>query len=513
MSVAELEPETVLNTDSLDDARTPVAPQREPGKRRRPSRARKVIVLTGVAIAAVVWQLPWLVANSGMHNQFMPEVPGYSVMASRVDLGWFSPTVVYGLKIQEQTGKSKDKRGKAQQQSGDSIKAEKAEVKRSFLDMVRGTLKDAAITLNKPHFQFSLDDASGVAKAIPPIRTRVVDARITLIDKKTKRPLVDLPGVNFVASARLTKDGKILTIEPTKMLDHHKVSPDLLDKGLELVAPLLADSSKLSGSLSLEIKKCEIRFQGDDIHVQTLSGQVVMHEVRSSAEGTTADVVELLNTVFGTALPRQLQVVEDSAIDFEFKDGRVYHTGLAFLLPEVTSELMLTSSGSVGLDRTLDATLTINVPRKGFDRYPLMRQLAEQPLQLALTGTTESPALGLAKNQTIVDALAARLAPTPGGEPEPVPDAVLRLIRGVGQPRNGRPGESTGMTGSILNLIRSVQEQQRKNAPAEGVAPRPTPRRRAVPRRRINRRRFPRGMNPNRPMRPPLTSELDSQKG
>lgn len=498
MIVAELEPEVSVEAVPADPvpAVEQYVPDRDPTDARR--RRRYVWLVLGCLATVFLWTLPWLISATGIHNRFLPKVPGFSVTASSVELGWFSPTIVHGLQVQEKGTKPKPKRAaseeESQEEAGDSVTAEKVEVNRSFFDLVRGKLKDSTITLRKPHFRLSLTDASSVAKAIPQIRTKVVDARLTLLNAETKEPLIDLPNLNFVARTKATKTGKVLTVEPSKILDHHEIKPELFTKGLEFVAPLLADAAKVSGSVTVEVRKCVVRFEGDKPIVDALDGRVVLHDVQSTATGTTADVVQLLGTALRMDVPQQLRVVDDSVVDFEVIDGRVHHKGLAFLLPGITDDLLLTSAGTVGFDRSLEVTLSVNLPRKGLADYPLLQRLADQPLELALTGTIDNPTLGIARNQTLIDVLASRLAPTPDGRPEPVPDAVLRLVNGLGQARPQVPGEPSAVTGSILNLIRSVQEQRRRAGPLEEVSPRP--RRRPIRRPRMNRRRFPPGKNP-----------------
>ena len=66
--------------------------------------------------------------------------------------------------------------------------------------------------------------------------------------------------------------------------------------------------------------------------------------------------------IAGTSFPDAITVAQDVSVQFMVKNGRLHHSGLAFILPHGEKSIDIVSSGSVGLDETLDLTLEIKLP-------------------------------------------------------------------------------------------------------------------------------------------------------
>jgi hypothetical protein len=76
-----------------------------------------------------------------------------------------------------------------------------------------------------------------------------------------------------------------------------------------------------------------------------------------------------------------VRAVQNADVRFEVRDGRMHHEGLRFGFPDISPDLLIRSSGSVGFDRTLDFVL--DVPPVLADR--------KDPVKLRVTGTLEKP--------------------------------------------------------------------------------------------------------------------------
>ena len=135
-----------------------------------------------------------------------------------------------------------------------------------------------------------------------------------------------------------------------------------------------------------------------------------------------------------------------------------------FLLPQIAEELTFTSSGIVRLNETLDLLVTLKLNAEAPAGRPFLEflaQLTENPIQLKITGTVSEPQLQLAEGADLLSGLAGRIAPAGYTEESPpLPSAVLDLIQNVGRPDRDRAGKD--LPGSILNLIRAVDEQTRQ---------------------------------------------------
>jgi hypothetical protein len=81
--------------------------------------------------------------------------------------------------------------------------------------------------------------------------------------------------------------------------------------------------------------------------------------------------------------------INNQDVDFQMRDGRVYHRGLEFLVGDV----VIRTSGSVGFDQTLALTAEVPLQDKwiGDNRY--LSGLRGQALQIPVGGTLSQPQL------------------------------------------------------------------------------------------------------------------------
>ena len=91
-------------------------------------------------------------------------------------------------------------------------------------------------------------------------------------------------------------------------------------------------------------------------------------------------------------------MLEKSSVDFEVTERGVHHKGTTFLLPEMSPEFKVVSSGTVFLDETLDLELSVELPVPSDDERPalqFLRKLSSSPIVLAGKGTVSSPVVGM----------------------------------------------------------------------------------------------------------------------
>ena len=83
-----------------------------------------------------------------------------------------------------------------------------------------------------------------------------------------------------------------------------------------------------------------------------------------------------------------VRIVENADVRFQVRDGRIYHEGLRMGLPDIDPKLLVSSSGSVGLDKSLD--LVLEVPRIV---SPFKKDIDDPkaPVRLRITGTFDKP--------------------------------------------------------------------------------------------------------------------------
>lgn len=362
----------------------------------------------------------------------------------------------------------------------EKVKAKNAKPKESLLDMMRRKISNATITLREPRFSLSIDDQSALLKLLPRVRTKIVDGELTLLESDGKTPLLSLKKLNITASAKSVDGGHEVTIEKGTVVERLKLTPELCDKGLKLITPLLADATDVEGEITLKIESAKLLVKSDKREIRELRGELLMHNVRATAGSTLADIVSVIGYVLRRDVPARMQVVKDSSVRFEVVDGRVYHEGLAFVLPELAQGMELRSSGSVGFDETLDLSLALTIPRTMLTKLPMLSAFADKPLEVWVRGTIDKPKVSLPDNTDLTDFIASRLAPTEDGKAESVPTAVARLIQGVADPTRLQAEKTEALPGVLFNLIRSIRDEQRRKIESGELQPR---RRRQLPAR------------------------------
>ena len=468
MTVLQAEPKTTnTETSNAKKPAKPAVPTDE--KRRWPKRLACAIVCFTFAIAL----LPTALNTTGYTNSMIASSmeDGTVVTSDSATIGWFSPLVAYGVQIKKPNQK-------------EAQKIEKLEVNKSLFDIVRNKMKNATITLTKPKFRIVLNDGGKSAGALfPKMRTKVVDGELRVFELDAKEPILFLDKLNFTSDVRDHGKGRQMSMKSTTIIDRYKLTPEMTDHGLSLIAPMLANATDIEGSISLRIDEMKVNRVDSKSTLDTLRGSVTLHDVTSESSPVVSDMAEILGHVMGRSFPKRIVVARESVVKFYLKDERIFHDGLAFVLPDIAPDVELRSSGSVGFDQTLDITLSLIIPDSLGRLIPAVASAVGQSVQLRVTGTLTEPVVGLPENQHLADYIASRLVQTPGGNPEELPAAIVRLIEGVANPNRFPTERVQTLPGTIMNLIRTGREMRRKRIESGELPQRPRRRPRARRRR------------------------------
>jgi hypothetical protein len=103
--------------------------------------------------------------------------------------------------------------------------------------------------------------------------------------------------------------------------------------------------------------------------------------------GTTCEG-KLLADMHGKKPSDVVRLVKNADVKFNVKDGRMYHEGLRFGFPDISPDLIVKSSGSVGLDTALDVVL--EVPGLLVEKNELDIKKAP-PVRYRIAGTIDKP--------------------------------------------------------------------------------------------------------------------------
>jgi translocation and assembly module TamB len=227
-----------------------------------------------------------------------------------------------------------------------------------------------------------------------------VDVRARLADGQLRTEPIDVA----VSEGRLTlaplvrlnaKPADIVLPRGPLLTDVH-LSPELCQRGLRFIAPVLADSTVADGRLSISLDGG--RFPLADPMAGDISGHLAM---RAEAHpGPIAREFLVLIKELTSVLQRgslkdlteetgALVSVNESNIDFRCINRRVYHRGLRFTVGTTP----ITTYGWVGFDDTLGIVAEVPIQAKLFGIDLSLGTLEGQVLQIPINGTLDDPQL------------------------------------------------------------------------------------------------------------------------
>lgn len=455
-------------------------PPQTTASRNLPLWNRRGVVTTSVVLCmlgAGIGLIPTAITATKLRNQLLTSAIGNEELSATSESatgGWFAPLSFRNVRVVDA--------------NGDFVwTVGQLDLSRGLLPLMTDRTQIGEIRLQDSSLQVHLN-AEGewpLKSRSSPSKTEfsfsVQNGSLELSIPSREKPIVELDKLAIQGNVGPDSEGRrALNIEPIQLLDHAPLSESHTQQNLALIAPVLSQATALSGSASVWLDAIHVPLAGDlaaDIAPEVSSdstpappefaihGKAEFHEVDARLkENWTRQVTALVGQVSGISVPNQIRVLKDSNVRFSVSNAGISHEGMMFLLPQIAEELTFTSSGIVRLDETLDLLVTLKLNAAAPVGRPFLEFLAkftENPIQLKIAGTVSEPQLQLAKGADLLSGLAGRIAPAGYTEESPpLPSAVLDLIQNVGQPDREQAGKE--LPGSILNLIRAVDEQTRQ---------------------------------------------------
>jgi hypothetical protein len=417
-------------------------------------RRRWLYIAGGIVVAAALVALaPTIVAATGLRHWAVTRALGNPDLQATVEtasFGWFSPVRLAGVDVVRN-----DKRL--------HIGIDQVEADRSWLEIARSLPEVGALAIRHPDVDLVADQDAWDGWRLKHPRFLVADirdAQFRVRPALNALPVVDLEDLDLTAHIEPAAYGQVLWVEPVQLLDREPMTRELLERGLRLVAPVIARATRLEGSVSFELDQFRIPLQQtsdpDAIRDTQIEGRLRFHEVSASLKNPVlVEIAGLVARLLDRDIPSRVRIVEETEIHFHCVKGRVHHFGMAFVLPEMSSELIVLTSGSVGLDETLDLVVEIPLPVTELHDGPLMRAIADRPLRLQVQGTLDKPQLGLVKGDEWLQGLASDLLED--GRAAEVVGNVMQTVRGLLEER----GEETATLDALLEGIRQRREARR----------------------------------------------------
>jgi hypothetical protein len=453
--------DTAIDYESESDTGTP--------ERRSGFKWLLRIFVGGVlALALLVLALPMIVAMFGLQNILLGRATveqDVSASAGSASLGWFTPITLSHMKVERDDGTL-------------TVDAASFSTERSLLDLLLDLLLGlpdvGTITLDRPSVVLrpggetsESDDGHGgsVSKDAPPqLRVVIRDGAVAIQLPSETEPVFAVDEISFVARTERSEDVSLLVVEPVKLIDRRRLTPELCSRGLQFIAPILSEATTVSGELSVEVKEFQLPIGGvtdeDRAKLTKCSGMIVLHEVET---GLRNPVLSQIVSVIAKLSIRRFDsvcVADETRVNFLVENGRVYHEGLTLLIPELSDELLLMTSGWVDLEENIDIRVLVNLSGFANSRIEMLTSFMQAPLELRMTGTLKDPKIELPEERSMLDELAGQLtggdAGTATGGKSNLTGAISDLISGLAGDSEDKPDTKKAARG-IFDLIQAIQ--------------------------------------------------------
>jgi hypothetical protein len=231
-----------------------------------------------------------------------------------------------------------------------------------------------------------------VTGTIPKPKIAIQDALLVVKLKDGEKAALTVDNVNLSFSVEDSKNGRMLTLAPVTIFKKQKLTPEVGDQLLHLIVPTLADLTGVQGELSLSFETFRVPLGVPKSEFEKrveLAGKLQLDQVSVSVKTPLLQtLVKLLADRYGKKPSDVVRVVKNADVRFQVRDGRMYHEGLRFGFPDFSPDLLITSRGSVGFDKSLDFVLV--VPAILVDKEDLEIKKAP-PVHFRVTGTIDKP--------------------------------------------------------------------------------------------------------------------------
>lgn len=206
--------------------------------------------------------------------------------------------------------------------------------------------------------------------------------------------------INLSPSVDLRGASPVLTVPAGTILNTVELTPEICRGWMRFIAPVIADATAASGKFSLQTEGIQVPLNA--VSQANVTGAVVLHganigpgplgqqlmnqakNLKALASGASWETL-LAAPVNNTG--QTWMTMPEQTIPFALQQGRVSHQGLKFHVDDV----VIQTSGSVGLDQTMQMTAAVPILEKWIGTNKWLASLSGQSLQLPISGTVSQP--------------------------------------------------------------------------------------------------------------------------
>ena len=196
----------------------------------------------------------------------------------------------------------------------------------------------------------------------------------------------------------LRTENTILYLTPGKTLEQVEMTPEICREWLQYVAPVIAGATTAQGRVSLSIDRAQVPL--DQMEAATAQGTVILHEAGVGPGPVGQQLVQMVQRIKSlaegkpfspppAAASAQWLVFPPQNVGFAVQNGRVYNQGIEFRIEDI----VIRTSGSVGLDHSMDMVAEIPVLPQWVGQGKLGSHLSGKSIKIPIRGTVHKPQL------------------------------------------------------------------------------------------------------------------------
>jgi hypothetical protein len=231
-----------------------------------------------------------------------------------------------------------------------------------------------------------------------PVGAGEVDARLAE-SKLATTPLdfsVSGGRVHLVPRVELGTTPMTLFVEQGRVMENVQITDQMCRVWLKFVAPLFADATRIDGRFSMDLTGAKVPLSAPE--TSDVAGTLHLDDAKLRP-GPLADRFVFLVQQVQAVLERKplpssysvpnsgLVEIQRQAVPFQMVDGRVYHRDLTLNVRGVR----IRTSGSVGVDQTLDLVAQVPIHDDWIRGDGLLASLRGQTIQVPIRGQLSQP--------------------------------------------------------------------------------------------------------------------------
>jgi translocation and assembly module TamB len=189
-----------------------------------------------------------------------------------------------------------------------------------------------------------------------------------------------------------------VVLEKGPVIEQISMTPEMCQRWLKYVAPLVADATAAEGRLSLQLALAELPLRAP--RHASAAGALTIHQAHIGPGPLAREFLALAQTINtlvepGRARSRSLDAnarwieLPEQAVSFRVENGQVAHQNLTMQIGDVT----IRTRGWVGFDQRLGLVAEVPVLDRWVANQPYLAGLRGQTLSIPVHGTLQQPTL------------------------------------------------------------------------------------------------------------------------